>query len=545
MNESTAQGVASQSVAPARAGAARLMSDSRLTRRAADGDQRAFAAIFHRYHQDLYRYCVAILGDPQDAQDALQNTMVKVLAALPGEQREIRLKPWLYRIAHNEAIDLRRGQRPTETLDAEIPLVEAGPAQAIETRDRVRRLVGDIGMLPERQRGALVMRELGDLSFEQIGAAFGTSAAVARQTVYEARLSLQQMSEGREMDCAAVTKALSDGDGRLLRRRDMRAHLRNCRECRRFEDGLKDRQRDLAAIAPLPAVVATGLLQGLIGGGAGAGSAVGAGSAAGGGALAGAGAATGKTVAGSVLAKSAATVAVVAVVGVSAADRSGLVDVGLPDRSSGTTEQTAPAGSSQPPAEQGGSVPTEDAGTQNAGTEKQSQLKAGKALGKPSKQSGKDDPGSQAAGHQGGPSHPTPNGKGEGKGRSEAHHEGRHGNGSPVPTPNKGQGNPNHGQGSPNKGQGNPHHGQGSPNHGQSKSANQGHRAADKGRQNAGRSHGAGSSHRASHDAATHSSPPKASPPKGSERKSGTTRASGKKGAGRGKAAAPPHETLP
>jgi RNA polymerase sigma factor (sigma-70 family) len=401
------------------------MSDSRLSRRAAEGDQRAFAAIFRRYHQDLYRYCVAILGDSQDAQDALQNTMVKVLAALPGEQREIRLKPWLYRIAHNEAIDLRRGQRPAEALDAEIPLIEAEPAQAIETQDRIRRLVADIGMLPERQRGALVMRELGDLSFEQIGAAFGTSAAVARQTVYEARLSLQRMSEGREMDCAAVTKALSDGDGRLLRRREMRAHLRSCPECCRFEDGLKDRQRDLAAIAPLPAVVATGLLQGLIGG-------AGAGGAAGGGALAGAGAATGKTVAGSVLAKGVATAAVVAVVGVSAADRSGLVNVGLPgDGSSGNGAGQAPAespGASPPAASgQGGSVAPQD-----AAAAQHSQLQGAKAL-------------QLRAGAEGGPVQSTA-GNAEAKGRSEAHQEAQHGNGPPAAVPNQGHGNSsNHG----------------------------------------------------------------------------------------------------
>ena len=414
MSESTAQ-----SAMEPHAGTARLTSDSRLSRRAAEGDQRAFAAIFRRYHQDLYRYCVAILGDSQDAQDALQNTMVKILAALPGEKREIKLKPWLYRIAHNEAIDLRRGQRPTEALDADIPLVEAEPAQAIETRDRVRRLVGDIGMLPERQRGALVMRELSDLSFEQIGAAFGTSAAVARQTVYEARLSLQRMSEGREMDCAAVTKALSDGDGRLLRRREMRAHLRNCPECRRFEDGLKGRQRDLAAIAPLPAVVATGLLQGLIGG-------TGAGGAAGGGALAGAGAATGKTVAASMLAKSAATVAVVAVVGVSAADRSGLVSVDLPGGNSGNGAEQAPAGSSGPaPSGQAGAVAPQDA----AGGARQSQVQGGKALQSP-------------AGAEGGPVQPPGgHGKAEAKGRSEAHQEAQHGNGPPAGIPNQGHGN--------------------------------------------------------------------------------------------------------
>ena len=327
MSESAVEG------AGPRPGATRLLSDTRLSRRAAAGDQRAFAAIFRRYHQDLYRYCVAILGNSQDAQDALQNTMVKVLASLPGEQREIQLKPWLYRIAHNEAIDLRRTQRPVEPLEADVPVLTGGPAETLELQGRIRDLLTDIEALPERQRGALVMRELSGLSFEQIGSTFDTSPAVARQTVYEARLSLQRMSEGREMDCAAVTKALSDGDGRLTRRRELRAHLRSCSECRRFEEGLRRRERDLAVIAPLPAAAAAGLLQGLIGGGN-----------ASGGLLAALGAVTGKSVAGSVIAKSAATVAAVAVIG-GAADRSGVVDLGLPGGGSSgnsSVQQSAP-----------------------------------------------------------------------------------------------------------------------------------------------------------------------------------------------------------
>ena len=101
----------SEAVAPA--GFSSLLSDERLARRAVGGDERAFAAIFRRYHQPLYRYCLAIVGDPEDAQDALQNTMIKVLRALPGEEREIELKPWLYRIAHNESIDLLRRRRET------------------------------------------------------------------------------------------------------------------------------------------------------------------------------------------------------------------------------------------------------------------------------------------------------------------------------------------------------------------------------------------------------------------------------------------------
>src|SRR6476646_9071816 len=100
---------------PARA----IVSDDRLARRATKGDRRAFAAIYRRYHQSLYRYCLAIVGNPEDAQDALQNTMVKVLRALPGEKRQIQLKPWLYRIAHNESIELLRSRRGTEELDPE------------------------------------------------------------------------------------------------------------------------------------------------------------------------------------------------------------------------------------------------------------------------------------------------------------------------------------------------------------------------------------------------------------------------------------------
>ena len=89
-----------------------LLGDDRLARRAAAGDRQAFAVLYQRHHQSLFRYCRAILGDAEDAADALQNTMAAALRALPGERREIRLKPWLYRIAHNESISLLRRRSP-------------------------------------------------------------------------------------------------------------------------------------------------------------------------------------------------------------------------------------------------------------------------------------------------------------------------------------------------------------------------------------------------------------------------------------------------
>jgi len=171
----------------------RLLSDERLTRRAVGGDERAFAAIFSRYHQSLYRFCLAIVGNPDDASEALQNTMIKVLRALPGEERKIELKPWLYRIAHNESIDLLRRRREMRELDVEQVAPGYGLAEDAATRERLRRLLTDLKELPERQREVLVMRELAGLEFEQIGSALDTSGAVARQTLYEARQSLRQM----------------------------------------------------------------------------------------------------------------------------------------------------------------------------------------------------------------------------------------------------------------------------------------------------------------------------------------------------------------
>ncbi|MQA76466.1 MAG: sigma-70 family RNA polymerase sigma factor, partial [Solirubrobacterales bacterium] len=248
----------------------------RLARRATRGDSAAFATIFVRHQEELYRYCKAILGNSDDAQDALQATMASALRSLPGERREVALRPWLYRVAHNHAISIVRSRRPR--LDEERlasipdPEVEARP----EARERLRELLVDLEALPERQRGALIMRELNGLDFDEIGAALGVSAAGARQAVYEARVGLQEFEAGRRMACDGVERAISAGDRRALRGRRIRAHLRDCARCRDFQAAIDRRRADLAALTPpLPAAAAAGLLDALVSGsGSGAAGAV-------------------------------------------------------------------------------------------------------------------------------------------------------------------------------------------------------------------------------------------------------------------------------
>jgi RNA polymerase sigma factor (sigma-70 family) len=422
-----------------------MPSDDRLVRRAAQGDRRAFAAIYERYHQELYRFCLTLVREPQDAQDALQNTMLKALRGLEGERREIKLKPWLYRIAHNEAIETIRRRRDGEPLEAEAEIASAAQVgTAVENRYRLRSLLADLEELPDRQRAALVMRELGGSDFAEIGAAFDTSAAVARQTVYEARLSLRKMEEGREMPCDEVRWELSNADGRVSRRRDLRAHLRACPQCRAFQSSILERRKDLAAIAPLPALASAGVLHSILGSASGAG---GAGGLAGTGAAAGGAAA--KAAAGSALVKSLAAVAVVAA-GVTAADRSGLVDTPLPGGK----------GTSVPAVET-----TSDGTTRDAAQGGGAGSGAAAAAGTSSKQG---EPGSKGAGAAGGG---TANGNAAagqatpGSAAPGASGEAGNGNGSHGPQAAKG-GNSSHGAGGSSRGAGAASHGSGHANSG-------------------------------------------------------------------------------
>ena len=102
---------------PARGLPLRLLADERLARLAAAGSDRAFAVLYERHHQALYRYCRAIVRHEDDARDVLQTTMARALAALARGVPDAPMRPWLFRIAHNEAISVLRRRRPAVELE--------------------------------------------------------------------------------------------------------------------------------------------------------------------------------------------------------------------------------------------------------------------------------------------------------------------------------------------------------------------------------------------------------------------------------------------
>ncbi len=319
----------------------RMAGDERLAQLAGGGSDAAFDVLFQRFHQPLYRYCRSLLGNDHDAQDALQTTFTQALVALREDRRNAPLRPWLYRIAHNESISLLRRRRPAQELPAEaVSAAERSPHEVMEERVRLATLVADLGDLPERQRGALVMRELSGLPHEEIAQAFGISVGAAKQTVLEARRTLQEFAEGRAMACDEIQRIVSDGDRRALRGRRVRAHLRDCAACGAFAAAIPARQAELRALSPaLPVATAAGLLARLTG----------VGSSPGGGSAGVAAGATGKAIGLVASAKTVATgAAVVAVAAVGAGEIRHLVTPPVPPAR--TTAPATPAAAHASPA---------------------------------------------------------------------------------------------------------------------------------------------------------------------------------------------------
>lgn len=256
---------------------ARLLSDEALAAGIRAGDERAFEVLYRRYHARLYAYCASILRQPEDAEEALQSAMAGAFRSLCGsEERAMAVRPWLYRIAHNQCISMLRRRPPVAALalsGSETSLAPS-PLERLETAEELAVLREDLLKLPPDQRGALVMRELAGLTHEQIAGVLDQSTAGVKQLIYQARLGLAGMAEGRRTDCHEIRRRLSDGDGRVLRARGIGAHLRSCRGCREFRATTGALPRRLASLTPaLPLALAERILRAIHGvsGGLGAG----------------------------------------------------------------------------------------------------------------------------------------------------------------------------------------------------------------------------------------------------------------------------------
>ncbi len=169
--------------------ALRTQPDRRLVTLVREGYETAFEEIVHRYGKPLTRYAASIVGGRSE--DVTQDAFSKALLALRRDGAEIELRPWLFRIVRNTALNDLRDSPPSPEILAEAIAGGRNPVEELERREEIADLMQRLQALPEPQRAAIVMRELEGLGHEEIAAALGLSGGGARQAIYRARQALR------------------------------------------------------------------------------------------------------------------------------------------------------------------------------------------------------------------------------------------------------------------------------------------------------------------------------------------------------------------
>ena len=263
----------------------RLAGDDRLVAQIRRGSDAAFEVAFERHSPGILAFCRHMLGSREEAEDAVQHTFAAAYRNLQGgDDREIVLKPWLFTIARNRCLSLLRARHEVPQSNTEV--ATAGLAEQVEQRAELRELLADIHELPDEQRAALLLAEVGGLAQVDIASVLGCETARVKALVYRARSGLIARRDARELPCEQVREQLAELRGGSLRRTELQLHLRECPGCRAFRAEVK-RQRQMLAVA-LPVAPTLGLKSSVLGAvGIGGGAAAAGGVAAGGAAVGG------------------------------------------------------------------------------------------------------------------------------------------------------------------------------------------------------------------------------------------------------------------
>lgn len=255
----------------------KLQGDEKLIAMARADNPGAFEAIVDRYQGRLLGFCRQMLGSTEDAEDVLQEVFVNAYRAMLADEREINLRPWLYRIARNRCLNYLRKPKADaqESMDMVPEVDAASTAERVHNREEFRQILSDVNKLPETQRAALLLREMDALSYEEIAAAMDTTVPSVKSLLVRARISLTEASQARLLTCGEVRVELSEAaEGLRKVSAPVRRHVRECDECADFRSQLRSNEKALAALFPVgPLIALKGFIASKLGlgtGGAGA-----------------------------------------------------------------------------------------------------------------------------------------------------------------------------------------------------------------------------------------------------------------------------------
>jgi len=222
-----------------------------LVQEAAAGGGASYAALYDRYADQVYNYCLRLTGSPEDAADATQDAFVNVLARLHQDDRPVlEFSAYLFAAARNESYALMRRRSRTQPSEevaeraAPEPDVETEPERAALLRDSQEAVRIANGKLAPRHREVLALREVGGRSYEEIGQIMGISENAAAQLIWRARAKLKvALTAGAVASVVAATdecetaqmliNRLHDGESITDAEQEwLDEHLEECGKCR-------------------------------------------------------------------------------------------------------------------------------------------------------------------------------------------------------------------------------------------------------------------------------------------------------------------------
>ena len=173
------------------------LSDPILVRRAKDGDQLALAALCERHAPRVERLALHVLRDPEDARDAAQESLVKLVQRVGQFNGESQFSTWLHRLVVNTCKDVAQARwtarRRTAPLDEDLRVATDGdPARAAASAETRRELGRCLAELPEAQARVVALKDAFDLTFEEISAATGLPVGTAKCYAHRGRNALRK-----------------------------------------------------------------------------------------------------------------------------------------------------------------------------------------------------------------------------------------------------------------------------------------------------------------------------------------------------------------
>jgi RNA polymerase sigma-70 factor (ECF subfamily) len=240
--------------------------DSQLVGLAQAGDAEAYGQLFERYQSKIYNFAYSILGHAEDARDVTQDAFIRVFEALPGKQ-DLDFSPYVYRTARNLAYDVARtrgrfiGDSGT-TLDAQVADgLDADPESASLFSEQQAKVRAAITALPTDYRAILTLREIDEMSYQEIADSLGMPRNTVGVMISRARLKFRGAFRMQYVDANKLAEECKDMlpklsayiDGELKQAEVIQVdeHLDGCPLCRLAVDQMREASKSYRAFIPL------------------------------------------------------------------------------------------------------------------------------------------------------------------------------------------------------------------------------------------------------------------------------------------------------